>query len=187
MIQLYIYIYFHILFHYSLSQDIEYSSLCYTVGLNQLSLSIQRTDMEKKLEYLILERIIKSRWKLWGRSYLNTRTFLWWNTEWLRCGFLSFDGMEADSTLTSWEWCQSWAMGCVVINEGRGQMTALQDVRICYRLGLCPGGCSHKKLRRDLVTKQKKKMLALDSPWLVFRSHGIYSLITATGLLTKYL
>ena len=32
--QLYIYIYivFHILFHYGLSQDIEYSSLHYTVG-----------------------------------------------------------------------------------------------------------------------------------------------------------
>ena len=28
----YIYILFHILFHYGLSQDIEYSSLCYTVG-----------------------------------------------------------------------------------------------------------------------------------------------------------
>ena len=27
-----IYILFHILFHYGLSQDIEYSSLCYTVG-----------------------------------------------------------------------------------------------------------------------------------------------------------
>ena len=26
------YIVFHILFHYGLSQDIEYSSLCYTVG-----------------------------------------------------------------------------------------------------------------------------------------------------------
>ena len=45
-----VYIYtFFIFFHYSLSQDIEYSSLCYTVGLNQLSLSVQRTDMEKKL------------------------------------------------------------------------------------------------------------------------------------------
>ena len=33
VIQLYIYIYFlNILFHYGLSQDIEYSSLCYTVG-----------------------------------------------------------------------------------------------------------------------------------------------------------
>ena len=35
-IQLYIYIYlsilFQILFHYRLSPDIEYSSLCYTVG-----------------------------------------------------------------------------------------------------------------------------------------------------------
>ena len=28
----YIYILFHILFHYGLSQDIECSSLCYTVG-----------------------------------------------------------------------------------------------------------------------------------------------------------
>ena len=27
-----IYILFHILFHYGLSQDIDYSSLCYTVG-----------------------------------------------------------------------------------------------------------------------------------------------------------
>ena len=27
-----IYILFHILFHYGISQDIEYSSLCYTVG-----------------------------------------------------------------------------------------------------------------------------------------------------------
>ena len=38
MIQLFIYIYIykyilsHILFHYGLSQDIKYSSLCYTVG-----------------------------------------------------------------------------------------------------------------------------------------------------------
>ena len=32
MIQLFTYILFHILFHYGLSQDIEYSSLCYTVG-----------------------------------------------------------------------------------------------------------------------------------------------------------
>ena len=30
--QLYINILFHILFQYSLSQDIEHSSLCYTVG-----------------------------------------------------------------------------------------------------------------------------------------------------------
>ena len=29
----YIYILFHILFHYGLSQDIEHSSLCYTTGL----------------------------------------------------------------------------------------------------------------------------------------------------------
>ena len=29
---IYIYIYFQILFHYRLLQDIEYSSLCYTVG-----------------------------------------------------------------------------------------------------------------------------------------------------------
>ena len=29
---IHIYILFHILFHYGLSQDIEYSSLCYTVG-----------------------------------------------------------------------------------------------------------------------------------------------------------
>ena len=28
----YIYILFYVLFHYALSQDIEYSSLCYTVG-----------------------------------------------------------------------------------------------------------------------------------------------------------
>ena len=32
MIQLFTYILFHILFHYGLSQDIQYSSLCYTVG-----------------------------------------------------------------------------------------------------------------------------------------------------------
>ena len=32
VIQLYIYILFHMLFHYGLSQDIEYRSLCYTVG-----------------------------------------------------------------------------------------------------------------------------------------------------------
>ena len=41
MIQLYIYIHmyilshydlFHILFHYDLSEDIEFSSLCYTIG-----------------------------------------------------------------------------------------------------------------------------------------------------------
>ena len=31
-IYIYIYILFHILFHYGLLQDIEYSSLCYTVG-----------------------------------------------------------------------------------------------------------------------------------------------------------
>ena len=31
-IYIYIYILFHILFHYGLLQDMEYSSLCYTVG-----------------------------------------------------------------------------------------------------------------------------------------------------------
>ena len=31
--QLYVYILFNILFHYGLSQEIGYSSLCYTVGL----------------------------------------------------------------------------------------------------------------------------------------------------------
>ena len=35
---LYIYIFFQILFHYRLLQDIEYSSLCYTVGLCWLSI-----------------------------------------------------------------------------------------------------------------------------------------------------
>ena len=30
---IHMYILFHTLFHYVLSQDIEYSSLCYTVGL----------------------------------------------------------------------------------------------------------------------------------------------------------
>ena len=29
---IYIYTSFHILFHYGLSQDIEYNSLCYTIG-----------------------------------------------------------------------------------------------------------------------------------------------------------
>ena len=32
MTQLYIYVLFHILFHYGLSEDTEYSSLCHTVG-----------------------------------------------------------------------------------------------------------------------------------------------------------
>ena len=32
VIQIYIYIIYHILFHYGLLWDIEYSSLCYTVG-----------------------------------------------------------------------------------------------------------------------------------------------------------
>ena len=32
MTQLYVYTPFHVLFHYGLSQDIEYSSLCYTVS-----------------------------------------------------------------------------------------------------------------------------------------------------------
>jgi len=32
IIHIYIYILFHILFHYGLSQDLEYRSLCYTVG-----------------------------------------------------------------------------------------------------------------------------------------------------------
>ena len=35
---IYIHILFHILFHYGLLQDIEYSSLCYTVGPCWLSL-----------------------------------------------------------------------------------------------------------------------------------------------------
>ena len=34
----YISILFHILFHYNLLQDIEYSSLCYTVGPRCLSI-----------------------------------------------------------------------------------------------------------------------------------------------------
>ena len=32
VVQLYINIFFHSIFHYGLSQDIKYSSLCYTVG-----------------------------------------------------------------------------------------------------------------------------------------------------------
>ena len=36
--QLYIYILFHVLFHHGLSQAIEYSSLCYTVGSYCLSI-----------------------------------------------------------------------------------------------------------------------------------------------------
>ena len=36
--QLYMYILFHILFHYGLSEDIEYSSLCCTVGAYCLSI-----------------------------------------------------------------------------------------------------------------------------------------------------
>ena len=35
-----IYIFFHVLFHYGLSQDIEYSSLCYTEGPYCLSISV---------------------------------------------------------------------------------------------------------------------------------------------------
>ena len=35
---IYIYIHYHILFHYGLSQAVEYSSLCYTVGLCCLSI-----------------------------------------------------------------------------------------------------------------------------------------------------
>ena len=38
-IYIYIYIYIHILFHYGLSQDIEYSYLCYTVGITEISTS----------------------------------------------------------------------------------------------------------------------------------------------------
>ena len=35
---IHIYILCHILFHYGLSKDIEYSSLCYTIGLSSLSI-----------------------------------------------------------------------------------------------------------------------------------------------------
>ena len=35
---MYIYVLFYILFHYGLSQDTEYSSLCYTVGPCGLSI-----------------------------------------------------------------------------------------------------------------------------------------------------
>ena len=38
ILYIYVYIPFHIIFHYSLSQDIEYSSLCYTVGSFCLSI-----------------------------------------------------------------------------------------------------------------------------------------------------
>ena len=38
VIHMYVCILFHILFHYVLSQDIEYSSLCYTVGTCCLSI-----------------------------------------------------------------------------------------------------------------------------------------------------
>ena len=38
MIHLHIYIVFYILLHYGLSQDVEYSSLCYTVGPCGLSI-----------------------------------------------------------------------------------------------------------------------------------------------------
>ena len=38
LLYIYIYILFYILFHYGLSQNIEYSSLCYTVGLCCLSI-----------------------------------------------------------------------------------------------------------------------------------------------------
>ena len=38
VIQLYIHIFFHVLFHYRLLQDIEYSPLFYTVGPHCLSI-----------------------------------------------------------------------------------------------------------------------------------------------------
>ena len=40
---IYTYIIFHILFHYGLSQDIECSSLCYTVGFCMYYLAINGT------------------------------------------------------------------------------------------------------------------------------------------------
>ena len=42
----YIYILSHILFHYDLSQDIEYSSLCYTVGPYCLSILYILVEMQ---------------------------------------------------------------------------------------------------------------------------------------------
>ena len=48
MIQFYKYIYtlFHVPFHYGLSQDIEYSSLCYTVGPCYLNVVLLKEILE---------------------------------------------------------------------------------------------------------------------------------------------
>ena len=47
VIQLYVYILFHVLFHYGLSQDIESSSLCNTVG--RYSIQIQLFDIREAI------------------------------------------------------------------------------------------------------------------------------------------
>ena len=47
---IHIYILFHILFHYCLSQDIEYSSLCYTGGPLFLNIDSCWVGKHQKLE-----------------------------------------------------------------------------------------------------------------------------------------
>ena len=54
-----IYILFHILFYYGLSQDIEYSSLCYTGG--PCCLSILYKDTIFKISFYIERGLIKAR------------------------------------------------------------------------------------------------------------------------------
>ena len=65
MIQLYIYIFFHILFHYDLSQDIEYSSpnalLLKPIAFLHHSPIIQFTNSVHKSEYFCLNSVIYSK------------------------------------------------------------------------------------------------------------------------------
>ena len=52
MYQLYVYIFFHILFHYGLSQGMEYITLCYTLGSYGLSILYQFVPADPKLPIL---------------------------------------------------------------------------------------------------------------------------------------
>ena len=64
----YIHTYIYILFYYGLSQDIEYSSLCYTVGPCCLIVVVPNsTSVNSKCEESIVKNTVRVE-EIWGLS-----------------------------------------------------------------------------------------------------------------------